>query len=244
MFIRYLLTALAAGTAASAAGSAHQKRQDIPIGSTIFSCTTENTIALTFDDGPFAYTEELLDILAEAGIKATFFINGNNWASIYDYTSTVQRMISDGHQVGSHTWDHPYLTSLGPSEIEEQMTKLEVALVDILGYYPTYMRPPFYDYNDQVLETIGSLGYHVIISDIDTKDWENASPGSINVSIDLFRANLDAGGSIALAHDVHQQTVQTLTPAMIASIQNRGLRGVTVGECLGDPESNWYRTSR
>ncbi|KAH7131543.1 polysaccharide deacetylase family protein [Dactylonectria estremocensis] len=244
MFIRYLLTAIVAGAAASPVAKAHRKRQDIPIGRTIFSCTTDNTIALTFDDGPFIYTEELLDMLAEAGIRATFFINGDNWASIYDYTSTVKRMIADGHQVGSHTWDHPYLTSIGSSEIEEQMKKLETALVDILGYYPTYMRPPFYDYSDRVLETIGSLGYHVIISEIDTKDWENTSSGSIQKSVDLFRANLDAGGSIALAHDVHQQTVQTLTPAMIASIQNQGLKGVTVGECLGDPESNWYRTSR
>ncbi|KAH8675050.1 polysaccharide deacetylase family protein [Ilyonectria robusta] len=244
MFTRYLLSALIAGAAASPVVDSHQRRQAIPVGSTIFSCTTENTIALTFDDGPFAYTNQLLDTLAEAGIKATFFINGDNWASIYSYTSTVHRMIADGHQIGSHTWDHPDLTNLGSSEVESQMTRLESALLDILGYFPTYMRPPFFSYNDQVVQTVGSLGYHVIIADIDTLDWENDSPDAISESIRLFNADLDAGGSIALAHDVHEQTVVSLAPAMIASVRERGLRAVTVGECLDDPQDNWYRTSR
>ena len=82
----------------------HGKREDIPVGTIITSCNVEGVIALTFDDGPFAYTDQVLDHLAEAGMKATFFINGDNWASIYDYQSTVNRMISDGHQVASHTW--------------------------------------------------------------------------------------------------------------------------------------------
>lgn len=103
MFIRYLLSALIVRAAASPVGDSQQRRQNIPVGRAIFSCTVENTVALTFDDGPFAYTEQVLDSLAEAGIKATFFINGDNWASIYNYQSTVRRMVSDGHQVGSHT---------------------------------------------------------------------------------------------------------------------------------------------
>ncbi|KAF7548498.1 hypothetical protein G7Z17_g7003 [Cylindrodendrum hubeiense] len=244
MFIRYLISALIVGVTASPVADPHQRRQAVPIGSAIFSCTTGNTVALTFDDGPFAYTNQLLDTLAEAGIRATFFLNGDNWASIYDYTSTVQRMVADGHQIGSHTWDHPDLTTLDASGIESEMTQLESAFLDILGYFPTYMRPPFFSYNDQVLQTVGSLGYHVIIADIDTLDWENDSPEAIGESIRLFTEDLDAGGSIALAHDVHEQTVLTLAPAMIAAIQERGLQAATVGECLGDPESNWYRTSR
>lgn len=77
--------------------------RQIPVGSIITTCNVEGVIALSFDDGPFTYTEQVLDHLAEAGMKATFFINGKNWASIYDYQSTVRRMLSDGHQVASHT---------------------------------------------------------------------------------------------------------------------------------------------
>lgn len=94
------VTALAAGAAASPVAV----RQ---AGSVIFSCTTPNTVALTFDDGPFAYTDQALDLLSNAGIKATFFLNGQNWANINDYASTVQRMNSEGHQIGSHTYASP-----------------------------------------------------------------------------------------------------------------------------------------
>ena len=96
----YLLTALAA----SAVASPVAPRQ---AGSIIFSCTSPGTVALTFDDGPFEYTSQALDLLSDAGFKATFFLNGQNWANINDYASTVQRMDSEGHQIGSHTYASP-----------------------------------------------------------------------------------------------------------------------------------------
>ena len=92
---------LSALAATAAVASPVQPRQ---AASVIFGCTTPNTVALTFDDGPFAYTDDVLDQLSAAGMHATFFLNGQNWASIYDYTSTVQRMNNEGHQIGSHTY--------------------------------------------------------------------------------------------------------------------------------------------
>lgn len=77
---------------------------NIQAGIAIYSCTQEGTIALTFDDGPFVYTESVLDQLAAAGFSATFFLNGKNWGNIADYQSTVNRMVDDGHQVASHTY--------------------------------------------------------------------------------------------------------------------------------------------
>jgi hypothetical protein len=76
----------------------------IPLGTPIRSCTVPGAVALTFDDGPYIYTEQVLDTLAAAGIKATFFVNGHNLGDIYDYATTIQRMVNDGHQVGSHTY--------------------------------------------------------------------------------------------------------------------------------------------
>lgn len=81
-----------------------QKPKDIPIGVAIHSCTQKDVVALTFDDGPFYYTDPLLDLLTEADIKATFFVNGKNWANIQDYRSTIIRMVEEGHQVASHTY--------------------------------------------------------------------------------------------------------------------------------------------
>jgi peptidoglycan/xylan/chitin deacetylase (PgdA/CDA1 family) len=92
------------GAAASPVAQPQQRQSTVPTGSIIQSCTVPGVFALTFDDGPFMYTEQVLDTLAASGVKATFFLNGKNYGSIYDYTSTVQRMITDGHQVGSHTY--------------------------------------------------------------------------------------------------------------------------------------------
>lgn len=103
MLARYLLSALVAGAVASPVERAHQRRQNVPFGSIINSCTVSGTIALAFDDGPYIYTEQVLDELAAAGVKATFFVNGQNFAAIADYASTVQRMVNEGHQVASHT---------------------------------------------------------------------------------------------------------------------------------------------
>jgi hypothetical protein len=80
------------------------KRQSaVPYGTIITRCSVPGTFALTFDDGPFIYTDELLNLLASNGVKATFFVNGQNLASIFSFTSTIQRMVNDGHQVASHT---------------------------------------------------------------------------------------------------------------------------------------------
>ena len=105
------------------------------------------------------------------------------------------------------------------------MTQLENTLVGLIGKFPTYMRPPYFDYNAQTLQTLGGLGYRVIHANIDTKDYENNTPGTYQNAVNNFNAGLNNGGSISLAHDVHGVTVTHLLPAMIQSIQSRGLRG-------------------
>ena len=78
----------------------------IPVGQIITQCTVANTFALTFDDGPYIYTDKILDILRSNNVKATFFVNGVNWGDINDETNKarVRRQIAEGHQVGSHTY--------------------------------------------------------------------------------------------------------------------------------------------
>lgn len=99
-----MLSLLISAFAATAAASPIAGVQPRQAGSVYFGCTTPGTVALTFDDGPFAYTDQVLDTLANAGMSATFFLNGQNWANINDYAATVERMDNEGHQVGSHTY--------------------------------------------------------------------------------------------------------------------------------------------
>lgn len=106
------------------------------------------------------------------------------------------------------------------------MTQLEQAFLRIVGFYPTYMRTPYLMFNDVVLQAMADLGYHVIGASIDTKDYENDDPGLSWRSFEKFRAELDAGGSIVLAHDTHRTTVEVLVDNMLAEVEGRGLNSM------------------
>ncbi|CAG7556383.1 unnamed protein product, partial [Fusarium equiseti] len=219
------------------------KKRALASGVTIYSCTTPGTVALTFDDGPFVYTESVLDQLASAGFKATFFLNGYNLGNIEDYQSTVDRMINEGHQVASHTYGHPDLATLADFDVEQQMALLSNQFIHMIGKDPVYMRPPYFSFSDRTLGVLGQLGYKVIIADIDTNDWQYSAFGGAEASVDSYNYGLSQGGSIVLMHDVHQNTVENILPRIIQATRRSGKRAVTVGECLGDPETNWYRGS-
>ncbi|KAG7125814.1 peptidoglycan-N-acetylglucosamine deacetylase like protein [Verticillium longisporum] len=215
----------------------------VPVGAAIRSCTVPGTFALTFDDGPFSFTDHVLDLLKAAGVKATFFVNGQNWGDINDYRPTVERILAEGHQLGSHTNRHPDLTTQSDAEIIEDMTTLENTLISLVGRFPTYMRPPFFAYNDDTLSILGALGYHVIDADLDTNDWRYNNLGN-ETAVGIFQQGLAAGGTIALAHDVHQNTAEVLVPEFLRILATTNLTAVPVGQCLGDPEENWYSTTR
>ncbi|KAF6834231.1 polysaccharide deacetylase family protein [Colletotrichum plurivorum] len=238
-------SASATSTSASAAEpSSTAPGTTIPYGVAITKCTVPGDFALTFDDGPFTYTNHVLDLLAEAGAKATFFVNGENFGNINNFQDVVKRMVADGHQIGSHTYSHPDLATLGDADIIPEMTSLEDALINIIGKYPTYMRPPYFSWNDNTLSILKALEYHVIHADVDSLDYANNSPLGNLTSVGIFEKGVAAGGSIALAHEVHQNTAEYLVPEFLRVIKEKGLRAVTVGECLGDAEANWYKTKR
>jgi peptidoglycan/xylan/chitin deacetylase (PgdA/CDA1 family) len=68
-------------------------------------------------------------------------------------------------------WSHPSLITLTASQVISQMTQLETALLDIIGKYPTYMRPPYLDIDAKTLTVLGTLGYSVIMNDLNPQDW-------------------------------------------------------------------------
>jgi peptidoglycan/xylan/chitin deacetylase (PgdA/CDA1 family) len=129
-----------------------QKR--LSAGTVYTGCTTPGVVAVTFDDGPYIYTESVLDQFKAAGQHATWFVNGNNYDIIYNYNSTIERIVNEGHQVCSHTWDHADLATLTQAQIESEMTQLEVAFTNILGYFPRYMRPPYISLNTLATQTL------------------------------------------------------------------------------------------
>ncbi|KAF2501822.1 glycoside hydrolase/deacetylase [Lophium mytilinum] len=231
----------------------------VPYGGVgIYECTTPGTVALTFDDGPYIYTSKVLDVLASYGAKATFFITGNNNGKgeidipANGYIPIIQRMHADQHQIASHTWTHLDLSAISSVDRKNQMYKNEMALRNILGFIPTYMRPPYSSCTSESRceADMKALGYHIIYFDVDTDDYDQDSPDKIQNSKDWFMGNITAGDATAadsewliIGHDIHYQTAYNLTDYMLSTLTSLGYKAVTVGECLGDPAANWYRSA-
>jgi peptidoglycan/xylan/chitin deacetylase (PgdA/CDA1 family) len=212
----------------------------------ISSCQQPGVFALTFDDGPHEYTSALLRLLARYNVKATFFLNGENYGRITSPASqaVVRDAYNQGHQIGSHTYFHRYLTRLSIEDMWNELVSLDNAIRNIIGVRPVYVRPPYGAVNDQVLTALGSWGYRAAWINLDLEDWKYLDqPDS---SIALLNSALDnttpsTSSFIGLLHDVHRETVEQMVERVIQSIQSRGYRLVTFGECNGQPARNWYR---
>ncbi|KAK0469487.1 carbohydrate esterase family 4 protein [Desarmillaria tabescens] len=159
VFITLSLTAFATAAPQS-------KRQ---LAQVVSSCTQPNTVALTFDDGPWIYAQVVSDALTSKGVKGTFFYNGNNYECIYDQAEMdrVKYVYNAGHQVASHTWSHSDLTTLTWDQIHDEMWRVEQALQRIVGVVPAFMRPPYGNYNDLVLQASYIRGQKVVLWDFE-----------------------------------------------------------------------------
>ncbi|KAE9374828.1 carbohydrate esterase family 4 protein [Stipitochalara longipes BDJ] len=238
---------------ASTAGIARPQLGSIPYGGAgIYDCIVPGDIAFTFDDGPYNYTSDLLDKLAVYNASATFMITGNNLGkgpidTTPQWSNVIKRMIASGHQIASHTWSHQNLTSLDPTYFNQQIIYNEMAFNNILGYFPTYMRPPYSECNATCGALLGKLGYHVTYFDLDTEGYLNDDPTLIQNSKNIWDAAINPSNPatdnfLEIEHDIHYQTVYNLTDYILASMYKHGYKSVTVGQCLGDPAANWYRS--
>lgn len=219
----------------------------------INDCVKSSVVALTYDDGPSLYTSQLLDVLKAYNFTATFFMTGNNNGkgeidTTAPYPDLIKRMVAEGHQVASHTWSHYSLANISSKLRISQMVKNEMAINNIIGKWPTYMRPPYSqcDKASGCHADMTALGYHRILFDLDTQDYLNPSPLQIQNSKDIVKTYMDEAAATAdylsIQHDIVQQSVTNLSSYYFDLIQAKGWRGVTVGECLNDPEENWYRS--
>jgi hypothetical protein len=136
-----------------------------PYNTMITTCASPGMVALTYDDGPGHYTDELLSILSKNGVKATFFVNGdNNNGPITKgiLPSILRKVYARGHHIGSHTWSHANLTGLTREQRWQEMDQLQDALSNIIGITPTYMRPPYFECPSDCLRDMSDFGFHVV----------------------------------------------------------------------------------
>ncbi|CAE6463327.1 unnamed protein product [Rhizoctonia solani] len=202
--------------------------------SVVTKCTEDNTVAITFDDGPYNWTTELVDLLDSYGAKGTFFVNGNNYGCIYseDNARRLKYLVEKGHQVASHTWAHAHLPQLTGDALNAEFAKTNNAITKITGRTPAFMRPPYGEYNDEVVEKAANNGQTVVIWDFDSQDSIGATVAQSKSYYDNI-LNKNPGHILTLNHETIGTTVHDVIPYALKQIKDKGYKMVTVAQCLG-----------
>ncbi|SPF33143.1 Polysaccharide deacetylase family protein [Candidatus Desulfosporosinus infrequens] len=204
--------------------------------------TTVNTqaIGLTFDISWGEKTAEpILDILKKEGVHATFFLS-SPWAE--KHQQLVQRIVAEGHEIGSHGNRHIDLNTLGAGEIEHEITTAQQVLEKISGQKVRLIRTPNGAYDNKVISTANRLGYRVIQWSVDSLDWKRPGPSAvINNVLNGIRSGGGAkAGDIILFHasDSAPDTIQAL-PTVIERLKAKGHTLIPVGQLLSQASSTW-----
>ncbi|WP_461821125.1 polysaccharide deacetylase family protein [Blautia stercoris] len=176
-------------------------------------------IALTFDDGPGEYTEELINCLVENNAKATFFMLGQN---VEAYPEIAKKVSDAGMELGNHSYSHPDLVTIGADAAAQQVSNTDAALKSATGFEATVMRPPGGSFNDSVK---AAIDHPLIIWSIDTRDWATKSEDQ------TYQVVMDNAqdGSVVLMHDIHEWSVKAAI-RMIPDLIAKGFKLVTVSE--------------
>ncbi|MCC5911006.1 MAG: LysM peptidoglycan-binding domain-containing protein [Clostridiaceae bacterium] len=193
-----------------------------------------NKIALTFDDGPHEkYTNEILDVLKQYNVPATFFVMGGKAQA---HPQIIDRAISEGHVIGNHTWTHPDLRKVTQSRLIDEMQRTEDAIYDITKLRTALMRPPYGAVSEDSIEGLKALNYKVINWSVDSVDWRDQDVDQILMNT---LPSVDGGG-IVLFHDAggagqsRAATVSAL-PEIIETLKMQGYEFVTVDKLLDIP---------
>lgn len=190
------------------------------------SCSVVKCVALTFDDGPGPYTDRLLQILKDNDAKATFFLIGNKVAA---NPAGAKRIADAGMEIGSHTWEHPNMTTIPAEDIAGQFARANDAITAATGRTPTLYRPAGGLSNDAVRQTAAKFGQAEILWDVIPFDWANDS--NTTATRYMLMTHIRPG-SVVLFHDTYSSTVD-LVYQFIPVLKANGYRLVTVSELLG-----------
>ena len=180
-------------------------------------------IALTFDDGPnTTTTHEVLDVLEQYGIKASFFLIGNNINS--ESEAAVKRAYDMGCDIGNHSKSHPYMNELSEEEIEAEIDYVSDYIVKITGEEPKFFRPPYIAINNTMYDTIDLT----FIAGFGCNDWDDKVTAERRAKVIIRQAQ---DGGIILLHDAqgNSKTVEALY-TIIPELQAQGYEFVTLTE--------------
>ena len=200
--------------------------------------TDPKKIALTFDDGPDPnYTPKILDILKKYNINATFFILGSNANA---NRNILTRIVSEGNELGNHTYTHPNISLISPSQFRLEIDATERLFEGVLGRKSLLFRPPYSEdiepaTPEQVAPLVetNALGYYTVGMHIDPNDW--AKPGVDQIVNTVVSGAKNGDGNIVLLHDAGGDRTQTIEalPKIIEQLESQGFQFVTVSDQMG-----------
>lgn len=176
-------------------------------------------IAITFDDGPSRYTDNILNILKRQNVRATFFVLGNK---VPFYKDTLIKMIKNGNEIGNHSYDHKLLTRLSDDKFLEEINLTQDLIKQYTGFTPKLFRPTYGGYSDR-LNSLTNL--KLTLWNTESNDWKYNNP---NIVINnVVKHSKD--GSIILMHDIQSVTNKSIE-TIIVSLKQQGYTFVTVSE--------------
>jgi len=181
-------------------------------------------ISLTFHDGPNPKsTPQLLKILDDANVKATFFVVGK---MAEKYPELVKEIHERGHQLANHTYNHKNLTTLSITEVISELSRTRLLIKDITGVDTYLFTPPGGQYNSRVIKEANSCGYKMALWSVFPEDHRNPSPVIYEKVISTSR-----DGSVVLLHNGPPDTIDAL-PKIIEKLKARDFNFTTLSELL------------
>ncbi len=187
--------------------------------------TSEKKIAISFDCAwGTDYTDKLLSIMEEKGVVCTFFMVEFWTEKFPDY---VKKIDEKCHEIGTHSATHPYMSKLSKESVIKELTTSKKAIEDITGKEVKTFRPPYGDYNDNLITTAKELGLYTIQWDVDSLDWKNLSATEIKNRVLKKVKN----GSIVLFHNNGLHTAESL-PLILDELKKQGYIFTTIYDLI------------
>ena len=169
-------------------------------------------------------TQQLIDILGRYNIKATFFVVGE-WVD--KYPESVKALSDAGHEIMNHSNNHAHYTKLSSEKIIDDINACNDKIENVTGVRPTLFRPPYGDYNDNVISTVKGMGMYSIQWDVDSLDWKDISAKEIQKRV-LTRVK---PGSIVLFHNAAKNTPEAL-PGIIEGLIQQGYSFLPISQMI------------